>query len=213
MSDARHRVPAVLMLLAVLLPAATARADALADLHAFMDDARSGRAEFSQQVTPRDGHAQPQVTGTVAFQRPGKFRWDVQKPYRQLIVADGQKVWLWDPDLNQLTVKAQAKALGATPAALLAGENRHLEQDFALSDRGTSEGLAWVEAVPKGGDTGFSSIRLGFSGKDLARMDLLDSFGQLTRIRFSRFEHGLSHPEGLFQFSRPAGADQIDESP
>ena len=188
-----------------------AQADGLTRLHAFMESTRAAQAEFSQQVTPRDGKPQPAVTGHLAFQRPGRFRWDAEKPYHQLIVADGQKVWLWDPDLNQVTVKPQDKALGASPAALLAGDNARLEHDFQLFDRGSSEGLEWAEAVPRSAEFGFDSIRLGFAGNDLARMDLKDSFGQTTRIRFQHFERVVDRNAGLFHFHPPSGADVIAE--
>lgn len=200
-----------LALAMLMFSVSAARADGLARLNAFMDGARAGQAEFSQQVTSRDGKVQPAVTGHLAFQRPGQFRWDAQKPYQQLIVADGQKVWLWDADLNQVTVKNQEKALGASPAAILAGDRVRLERDFQLSDRGTSDGLEWVEAVPRANELGFSSIRLGFAGGELARMDLTDSFGQITHIRFSHFQHVLAQGGGLFQFKPPAGADVIRE--
>jgi outer membrane lipoprotein carrier protein len=207
---ARRGAPGAAALLAGLL-AAQAHAEGLARLRAFMDGTRSGQAEFSQQVTPRDGRPQPAVTGQIAFQRPGLFRWEAQQPYRQLIVADGKKVWLWDADLNQVTVKPQDKALGASPAALLAGDNGGLERDFRLIERGSSEGLEWAEAVPRAGEFGFDSIRLGFAGSELARMDLTDSFGQITRIRFTHFSHALDRGAGRFAFHPPAGADVISE--
>jgi outer membrane lipoprotein carrier protein len=188
-----------------------AQADGLARLHSFMQDARSGQADFTQQVTPRDGRAPAPVSGHLAFQRPGLFRWEAAEPYHQLIVADGQKVWLWDPDLNQVTVKSQGKALGASPAALLAGDNARLERDFQLSDGGTSEGIEWADAVPRAADVGFESIRMGFAGRELARMELKDSFGQLTVIRFGHFERLQGREAALFQFRTPAGADEIRE--
>lgn len=193
------------------LAAGTARADGLSSLHAFMTGSQAGQADFTQQVVPREGRAPAPVSGRLAFQRPGRFRWEAAKPYHQLIVADGEHVWLWDPDLNQVTVKSQAKALGASPAALLAGDDGRLEHDFELHDRGSSEGLEWVEAVPRAQDVGFDSIRLGFAGRELSRMDLRDSFGQLTRIRFGRFEHLTGRERGQFEFHTPAGADEIRE--
>lgn len=203
-----RRLPAAALALCLLL-APAAGATGLSSLHAFMNGARSGQADFTQQVTPREGRPAAPVTGHLAFQRPGLFRWESEKPYHQLIVADGSKVWLWDPDLAQVTVKNQSKALGASPAALLAGDDAALERDFELHERGTEDGLDWVEAVPRQGDVGFDSIRLGFAGNALQRMDLRDSFGQLTRIRFSRFGRLAGH--GLFEFHTPAGADEIRE--
>jgi outer membrane lipoprotein carrier protein len=211
----RRRDPRAAWLLAAAvaagLPAQAARADGLSSLHAFMTGPRGGQADFSQQVTPRDGRPPAPVTGHLAFQRPGQFRWEAAKPYHQLIVADGHSVFLWDPDLNQVTIKSQARALGASPAALLAGDDSRLDQDFELRDGGSSEGLEWVEAVPRSGEVGFDSIRLGFSGHELARMDLRDSFGQLTHIRFGHFERLAARDHGLFEFRTPAGADEIRE--
>jgi len=210
-AGSRSAVRSLTLAAALLLPSAGAHADGLASLHAFMTGARGGQADFTQQVTPRDGRPPAPVSGHLAFQRPGLFRWEAAKPYHQLIVADGHSVFLWDPDLNQVTVKNQAKALGASPAALLAGDDARLEQDFELHERGSSEGLEWVEAVPRSGEVGFDSIRLGFAGHELARMDLRDSFGQLTHIRFGRFERLAGRDHGLFEFHTPAGADEIRE--
>lgn len=209
-SSRRAVVPRIALLLG-LCGALVARADGLASLHAFMNGAQSGQADFVQQLTPREGRAPAPVSGHLAFLRPGLFRWETAKPYHQLIVADGHQVWLWDPDLNQVTVKNQSRALGASPAALLAGDDSRLNQDFELHERGSSEGLDWVEALPRGGDVGFESIRLGFSGKALARMELRDSFGQVTRIRFGHFERLGAGEHALFEFHTPAGADEIRE--
>ena len=203
----RGTLVAVVALLASMPAAATG----LERLHAFMTGAQGLQADFTQQITPREGKAPAPVSGHLAFQRPGLFRWESLKPYHQLIVADGQKVWLWDPDLNQVTVKNQAKALGASPAALLAGNDARLEQDFELSDGGTHDGLEWVEARPRAGEVGFDRIQLGFAGKDLARMDLRDSFGQLTQVRFGHFEHLAGPAAAQFTFHTPAGADEIRE--
>lgn len=187
-----------------------AHADGLARLHAFMQDTRSGHSAFTQQVLTREGRHQPEVVGTLAFLRPGRFRWETSKPYQQLVVADGQAVWIWDADLNQATRKAQDKALGASPAALLAGDNARLDADFRLRNLPDDGGLEWVEATPRGGDAGFDSIRLGFAGAALARMDLRDSFGQLTQIRFAGLQAGAVKPSD-FQFRPPAGADVVRE--
>ncbi len=204
------RLPAAAGLAGLLLTS-VAHADGLTRLRAFMEGARSGQAEFTQQLTSRDGKVQPVVSGSLAFQRPGHFRWDIQKPYKQLIVADGEKIWLWDPDLNQATVKGQDKALGASPAALLAGDDTRLERDFALKSRPDAEGLEWVEAIPRSSDAGFDSILIGFAGSELARMDLKDSFGQRTRIAFSHFQGAVARGGEAFHFKPPAGADVVRE--
>ena len=216
MNMASHRRPATVVraaacALLVWMAGPPARADGLASLHAFMTGARGSQADFTQQVAPREGRPPAPVTGHLAFERPGLFRWEALKPYHQLIVADGHSVFLWDPDLNQVTVKNQSKALGASPAALLAGDDSRLAQDFELHERGSSEGLEWVEAVPRNSDVGFDSIRVGFAGHELARMELRDSFGQVTHIRFGRFDRLTIREHGLFEFHTPAGADEIRE--
>ncbi len=209
---ARVRLSALIAvaMLTTLVPGA-ARADGLTRLKTFMNEARAGQSAFVQQLTSRDGKLQPPVSGELAFQRPGKFRWDVQKPYHQLIVADGAQVWLWDPDLNQATVKPQDKTLGVSPAALLAGDNARLERDFVLREAPPTDGLEWVEATPRSNEAGFDSVLLGFSGAVLARMNLKDSFGQWTRIRFSHFQVGGNPPAESFRFHPPAGADVVRE--
>ena len=206
-----QRCASALLMLVLAGCAPGVQADGLARLRAFMDGARAGQAEFTQQLTSRDGKVQAPVSGSLAFQRPGHFRWDIQKPYRQLIVADGERIWLWDPDLNQATVKVQDKALGASPAALLAGDNTRLERDFSLQARAAAEGLEWVEATPRSNDAGFDSILMGFAGNELARMDLKDSFGQRTRIQFSHFQPSVARGAEAFRFKPPAGADVVRE--
>ena len=187
-------------------------ADGVGRLRAFMESTRNGQADFIQEVTSREGKALVPLSGRLSFLRPGQFRWDVQKPYKQLIVADGHQVWLWDADLNQATVKAQQKALGASPAAILAGDTQRLDADFKLVEGGVSDNLEWVDAYPKNQDIGFERIRLGFSGAELVRMELKDSFGQITHIKLSRFDRSpIPNPAAVFQFRPPAGADVIRE--
>lgn len=189
-----------------------AHADGVARLRSFMEATRSGQADFVQQVFSREGKSLTPLSGRLSFMRPGQFRWDVQKPYKQLIVADGHEVWLWDADLNQATVKAQQKALGASPAAILAGDVQKIEVDFKLQDGGNSDSLEWVDAFPRNKEIGFERIRLGFKGAELVRMELKDSFGQITQITLSHFEKGtVLHAAEVFQFRPPAGADVIRE--
>jgi outer membrane lipoprotein carrier protein len=187
-------------------------ADGIARLRSFMESTRSGQADFVQQVTSREGKTMTPLSGRLSFMRPGQFRWDVQKPYKQLIVADGHEVWLWDADLNQATVKAQQKALGASPAAILSGDIQKLDADFKLVEGGNSESLEWVDAFPRSKDIGFERIRLGFSGTELVRMELKDSFGQLTHITLSHFDKApIRSSADVFQFRPPVGADIIRE--
>ncbi len=179
-------------------------------LKSFMTDTQSARGEFTQRIFDRNGKLTQESRGTIAFARPGKFRWTYEKPYQQIIVGDGTRVWIFDSDLNQVTVKKLGAALGSTPAALLAGDNDAMKA-FALTDEGAREGLEWVQAVPRQKDTSFERIRLGFSAAGLEAMDLFDSFGQRTQLRFSRLARNPAIEAATFTFTPPAGADVINQ--
>jgi outer membrane lipoprotein carrier protein len=198
---------AVLIALATLLPL-PALADGIGQLRSFLQDNRGAQGAFTQTVLSKSGR-KPQVSeGSFAFQRPGRFRWDYLKPYPQLLVGDGQKLWSWDKDLNQVTVKPMGDALGSSPAAILAGDQA-IERNFELAEAGAGDGLEWVDALPKAADTGFQSMRLGFAGGNLRRMELRDSFGQTTLLEFTRLERTPGLDPGLFRFTPPKGADVI----
>jgi outer membrane lipoprotein carrier protein len=187
-----------------------AHAGAVDQLHEFLKSTRTLKADFSQAVISKNGRKPQQSSGTVAISRPGKLRWEIQKPYPQLIVGDGEKIWIHDPELQQVTIRKAGQAIGGSPAALLSGSN-DLEKNFTLKDAGESEGLVWVEAIPKAGDSGFESVRLGFSGNDLKAMELHDSFGQTTLIRFSKLERNPALSATIFKFTPPAGVDVVGE--
>ena len=197
-------------LLALALLPALAQAGAVDQLHDFLKNTRSFKADFSQALLAKNGRKPQQSSGTVAVARPGKLRWEIAKPYPQLVVGDGERFWIHDPELQQVTVRKADKALGASPAALLSGSN-DLERNFNLREAGEADGLAWVEATPKTGDSGFERVRLGFSGADLQAMELFDSFGQTTLVRFSRIERNPNLPAATVKFTPPAGADVIGE--
>jgi outer membrane lipoprotein carrier protein len=146
----------------------------------------------------------------MMLSRPGKFRWQIEKPYSQLLVGDGEKVWIYDPDLRQVTVKQFGAALGSTPAALLLGGNT-LDRNFTLREAGERDGLEWLEATPKSSDSGFEKLQLGFAGNDLKAMDLFDNFGQTTSLIFSRVERNPQLSPALFRFTPPAGVDVVGE--
>ncbi len=185
-----------------------ADAGAIDQLHRFLQETRTLKADFAQIVISRGGRKPLQSAGTVAISRPGKLRWDIQKPYPQLVVGDGEKIWIYDSELKQVTVRPAGQALGSSPAALLAGKNE-LEKNFALAEAGELDGMDWVEALPKAGDSGFEKIRLGFAGSDLAAMVLVDSFGQTTQIRFSKLERNPALPASTFKFTPPPGVDVV----
>jgi outer membrane lipoprotein carrier protein len=190
-------------------------AGGLESLEAFMKNVRSGSAEFTQTVTapPREGQpSRAKVsTGTFEFQRPGKFKFDYRKPFAQLIVADGETLSLYDADLNQVTQRKQAQALGSTPAALIAAASdlRALQADFALESAADRDGLQWIKASPKNKDGQLQSVLVGFQGDALAALEILDSFGQRSVLKFSKFEVNPSIPASAFTFKAPAGADVL----
>jgi outer membrane lipoprotein carrier protein len=176
----------------------------------FMRDAHSLRAEFEQSVYGTPDKPAAASRGKMQMERPGKFRWEYTQPFKQLIVGDGEKVWIWDPDLNQVTVRKMRVALGSSPAALLAGNNE-IEKNFNLKDAGSRDGMEWLDAAPKGGEGNIESVRLAFKGNSLARMELKDSFGQVTVIRFSSVQKNPLLGEDLFRFTPPRGADVLEE--
>jgi outer membrane lipoprotein carrier protein len=195
---------------AVLLFPLLAHAGAIDQLHRFLQDTRTLKADFSQVVVARGGRKPQESSGTVAISRPGKLRWEILKPYPQLVVGDGEKIWIHDPDLNQVTVRKAGQALGGSPAALLAGRNE-LERDFVLKEAGEADGMAWVEATPKQADSGFEKVRLGFAGADLRAMELYDNFGQTTHIRFAKLVRNPVLPPETFRFVPPPGSDIVGE--
>ena len=184
-------------------------AGGLDQLKGFLETNRSARGVFTQTVITRSGKKPQQSAGIFALQRPGKFRWSYESPYKALLVSDGNKLWSYDPDLNQVAVKKLGAAFGASPAALLAGQD--LDKHFELKEAATADGVDYVEARPKGGDTSFERVRIGFASNRPVSMDIHDSFGQITHLRFTQFEANPSLPASLFRFSAPAGADVVGE--
>ena len=192
-----------------------AYADGLQSLEAFMARTQSGRADFTQVVTSpaKEGKAERKKTssGTFEFQRPGRFKFVYLKPFEQTIVADGKTLWLHDLDLNQVTQRAQAQALGTTPAALLASapDLKALRADFTLESAPAQDGLEWVLATPKAKDGQLQSVRVGLDSNQLAALAILDSFGQRSLIRFTGLQANPALPANAFQFKPPAGADVV----
>lgn len=196
-----------------------AHASGLDSLDAFLKATRSGRASFTQVVTSpaRDGQAARSKTssGGFEFQRPGRFRFTYLKPFEQTIVADGQTLWLYDVDLNQVTARKQAQALGSTPAALIAAaaDLKAVQAEFDLAAAPDRDGLQWVLATPRTREGQLKAVRVGFratdKGSELAVLDILDSFGQRSVLTFSGFEQNPVLAPGVFQFKPPAGADVL----
>ena len=200
------------LLALVALGAATAFASGLDDFLAFNSATRTATARFEQQVLDRNGKVVERASGTFAFARPGKFRWTYDKPNKQVLVGDGQKLWIHDPDLNQVTVKRIDRAISSTPAALLAGRD-DITALFTLRDAGPAEGLNWVEALPKAQDTGFERVRLGLNGKTLAAMELYDQLGGRTLLRFTALKANVAVAPDTFSFTPPKGADVLEDAP
>ena len=186
------------------------QAAAIDKLHAFLETTRTLRADFAQVVVAKNGKKPQASAGVMMIARPGKFRWQIDKPYSQLLVGDGEKVWIYDADLRQVSVKKFDAALGSTPAALLVGGDV-LDKNFTLREAGERDGVDWLEAVPKTADSGFERLRLGFAGNDLKAMELYDSFGQTTTLLFSRIERNVPIAASLLRFTPPAGVDVIGE--
>lgn len=200
------------------------QADAVGALRAFVKDVDAGRGSFVQTVTSPDGKKSRQSRGTLEFQRPNRFRFSYTAPTEQLIVGDGKQVWLYDTDLNQVTVRPMSQALGATPAALLAGAS--LDKDFTLKNvPASSSGAAtatptplqatnsieWVEALPRHKEGQFQSVRVGFRSGQLTALEILDAFGQRSRLDFTQFDSKPTLAAGRFQFAPPAGADVLNQ--
>jgi outer membrane lipoprotein carrier protein len=184
-----------------------AHADAVDTLRAFTRDVKTGSASFTQTVTSPDGARKKVSSGSFEFSRPNRFRFAYSKPFEQLIVSDGAKVWLHDIDLNQVSVRLLDQALGGTPAALLAGGT--LEKDFELAAQPGKDGLDWVQATPRVKDGSVTQLRVGFRGKDLAVLEIVDAFGQRSVLQFSGVQQGLALPAERFRFVPPPGVDVI----
>jgi outer membrane lipoprotein carrier protein len=200
------------LLLLLALIASAAHADALDALREFTRDVKSGRTTFTQVVTSgqtTDGAKKKTSSGSFEFARPNRFRFVYAKPYEQVIVGDGESVWLYDVDLQQVTVRAMDQALGATPAALLAGAN--VEKDFELKAQPSAQGLDWVQATPraKGEAAGFQSLRVGFKGKALSAIELVDNFGQRSLLTFGEVAANVTPTADTFRFTPPKGVEVL----
>ena len=187
-----------------------AEAAAVDKLHRFLDTMKTLRADFAQIVVAKNGKKSQQSSGVMMISRPGKFRWQIDKPYSQLLVGDGEKVWIYDQDLRQVTVKKVDAAIGSTPAALLVG-GKTLEKNFTLREIGARDGLEWLEAIPKTADSGFEKIQIGFSGNDVKAMELFDNFGQMTSLYFNNIDRNPQLAASLFSFKPPAGVDVLGD--
>lgn len=191
--------------------ATTAHAGGIDRLKEFIAATHSAQANFTQVVLDQNGRRIQSASGIMQFQRPGKFRWTYQKPYEQIIVGDGERFWLYDVDLNQVTVKRLDAALGSSPAALLSGSNE-IERGFVLKESGSQDGLDWLQAMPKTQDSSFEKILMAFDAKaELVIMELNDAFGHKTVLRFSAMQRNPRFSARQFQFTPPKGADVLSD--
>jgi outer membrane lipoprotein carrier protein len=197
----------LLIALALGLPA-LAHADAVDTLKAFVRDVKTGRAAFTQTVISPDGVKKKTSSGRFEFARPDRFRFDYLKPFEQLIVCDGQSVWIFDADLNQASRRNYTEALGATPAALLAGAD--LTRDFDLAALPAKDGLDWAQATPKARDGAFQSMRIGFRGRQLMAVEITDSFSQRSLLQFTQFAANVDLTPQGFRFVVPPGVEVLE---
>jgi outer membrane lipoprotein carrier protein len=199
---------AALLAAGSLALAGAAQASALEQFKSFVSGTKAARGEFTQQQVrkPANGKVAPVSSGTFLFARPGKFIWTYQKPYEQLLQSDGDQLYIYDKDLNQVTVKKLGNALGSSPAAILFGSN-DLEKNFTLSEAGTRNGLEWLNAVPKNKDTAFEQISIGLRNGVPEAMELKDAFGQTSMLSFKNFQRNPPLAPQQFKFDIPKGAD------
>jgi len=200
----------VIILIVSLFPLG-AQASAVEHLREFIQKTQTFKAAFHQKLLDKNFQDVQEASGSMMFQRPGKFRWVYEKPYQQLIVGDGSRVWFYDQDLNQVTVRQLDLAIGNSPAALLAGSSA-IEKDFNLTEINIEDEIDWLEATPKHKETNFELIRMGFTKTgELREMILRDNFGQFTLLVFSEIHFNPTLAIELFQFKPPSGADVISD--
>jgi chaperone LolA len=205
-----RRLLTLVTLLSLSLPAYAA-GSGVARMHAFLQDVKTLKADFTQAVLDSNQKQVKQSSGTLLIKRPNRFRWDYVKPNQQVIVADGARLWMYDVDLQQVTVKPLNDTLAASPAVLLSGSN-DVEKNFSVTDLGEKDGLAWVALAPKIKDTDFESVKLGFKGEDLSVMELKDNLGNTTRITLERVQRNGAVEDDAFKFTPPKGADVIGDT-
>jgi outer membrane lipoprotein carrier protein len=180
-------------------------------VEAFLQGLDGLQAQFKQVLTDRNGQSVDEASGTLAISRPDRFRWDYREPYSQVIVADGTRIWIYDSDLEQVTVRKLDETLSATPAMLLSGRS-NLADNFNVTQLAKEGSVEWVRMEPKRDDTDFKWVRLGFEGPLLKYMQLADKLGQTTSLEFSKVERNPPLDPSRFTFTVPPGADVIGDA-
>jgi outer membrane lipoprotein carrier protein len=181
-------------------------------LDAFAKGLHSLTGRFSQTLSNANGDPGKTSTGTLALQAPRQFRWETTSPYKQTIVADGSRVWLYDPDLEQVTVRKQSSEEAQSPLTVLTDLSL-LDRDFKVSEQGERDGLQWLRLKAAGKDPQFDFADLGFDGTGLARMEFRDQLGNTTRIQFAGWQRNAPVPADTFNFVPPQGTDVIGDAP
>ncbi len=204
----RAALSLVMLAATALATAAPATPDAMARLQGFLERTRSMQANFRQEVRNGDQQVVDRAEGRMILKRPGRFRWDYERPYERVIVADGQQLWLYEADLDQVTVRPLTDSLGETPAALLTGDRKTLER-FELVSSWSGEGLAWVRLRPRAADADFGSVAVAFAGERPVELVLEDRLGQQTHIYLSDVRLNVAMADDRFIFKVPPGADVI----
>ncbi|MGH8283437.1 MAG: outer membrane lipoprotein chaperone LolA [Gammaproteobacteria bacterium] len=209
-----HKLIITLAAVVAFLPLAVQAAQpdtAIRQMQSFLKNVHSLKADFSQVVLDANLQQVKKSVGTLIIKRPDRFRWDYATPNKEIIVADGKRVWIYDVELQQVTVKPLNGTLAASPAVLLSGSN-DVSKSFTVKDLGEENGLDWVGLTPKVQDTDFENVKLGFRGNNVSVMELKDALGNLTRITFSHLVLNPALPDSLFQFIPPPGADVIGDT-
>ncbi len=191
-------------------PAFAAESTPLEQLKSFLASTKTLTANFKQAVVDENGKAKQTSYGVFYLSRPGKFRWNYQKPFQQEIVSNGGKVWFYDTDLEQVTVKKLDKSVGSTPALLLTGDVA-IEKEFTIEKQGDEEGMQWIKLLPKNAESNFKYVLIGLEKGVLGGMELHDNFGQLTRIYFSQVKSNADLKADLFTFTVPKGVDVLED--
>ena len=198
---------ALVLVTAVIWPNAWA-ASAQEVLEQFAKNHPFAEGRFNQVVLSNTGAVKQKGSGEFSFARPGKFRWEIFKPYPQLILADGKQVVSYDPDLQQATQKPMGNALDATPAALLFG-GQDLNKLFILKEEGSKEGKVWLSARPKNKETLFDSVRIAFKDNVPCNLDIYDALGQVTQLELTHWNFDTKRPASFYTFKAPEGVELI----
>lgn len=186
--------------------------DPSADLTQLLKNMRSMKADFTETLVSKNGKVLQKLTGQMAFQRPGQFRWEVQKPTKQLIVTNGKRLWIYEPELEQVTIRSLSKAAGETPALLLSDADLSLTKEFKITASSDDSSLQWFALTPKDNSSMIALLKLGFANSEIQQMQIRDHLGHVTQITFTHIQPNISLQDSLFKFRPPARVDVIDET-